>query len=69
MADSKAQTRGTVESTACPWCKQPNDFREVEDYGLESGNTFKCDHCHRSYEVVRLKPVTMVYIAWPWSHA
>ena len=62
MADSQAQTRGTVEATACPWCKRTNDFRGVEDYGLEPGNAFTCDHCHRTYEVVRVQPVTMVWL-------
>ena len=56
------QTRGTVDGTACPWCGKANNFKGVEDYCLEEGNTFNCDHCKRVYQIARVKPVTLVYL-------
>ena len=53
---------GTVEATACPWCGKANNFKGVEDYCLEEGNTFTCDHCKRIFQVARVKPVTLVYL-------
>lgn len=60
------QTRGTVNSTPCPWCHKPNDFRGVEDYGLEPGNVLSCDHCSKNFIIKRVQPVTMVWLA-PYS--
>lgn len=57
------QSKGTVAATACPWCKKPQDFRGVEDYGLEPGNVFKCDHCKRNFKLVRVQKVTMLWLA------
>lgn len=56
------QTRGTVDATACPWCGKANSFKNVADYGLETGNTFNCDHCTKVFQVMRIKPVTLVWL-------
>jgi hypothetical protein len=59
---AQPHTRGTVEATACPWCKKPNDFRGLDDYGVEPGNILKCDHCTRSFEIVRVQSVKMLWL-------
>jgi hypothetical protein len=57
------QTRGTVDSCACPWCGNPNDFRGLEDYGVEAGNVITCDHCKRNMKIERVRPVTMIWLS------
>lgn len=57
------QTRGTVASCACPWCKKPNDFRGVEDYGLEPGNVLSCDHCRRNFKITKVEKMTVIQLA------
>jgi uncharacterized protein YbaR (Trm112 family) len=57
-----AQTKGTISACACPWCKKPNDFRGVEDYGLEQGNVLSCDFCKKNFQIARVQPVTMIWL-------
>ena len=61
MANDKKMTRGTVKAVPCPYCKRPNDLRGLEDYGLDTGNVFKCDHCGRHVQIAKLQPVTLVW--------
>ena len=55
-------TRGTVAATPCPWCGKANDFRGMEDYGIEPGNICSCDHCGRNFVVAKKQPVTMLWL-------
>jgi hypothetical protein len=55
-------TRGTQKSVACPHCGRANDFRGLHDYGMEVGASFKCDHCDRLMELVKVEPVTVLYL-------
>jgi hypothetical protein len=57
------QTTGPLNACACPWCRKANDFRGLEDYGVEPGNILACDHCGKNFEVMRVQPVTMVWLA------
>ncbi len=57
-----AQTKGTVAACACPWCKKANDFRGVEDYGLEPGNVITCDHCGKNFKLARVQRVTLIWL-------
>jgi DNA-directed RNA polymerase subunit RPC12/RpoP len=57
-----SQTRGTVDSTACPHCKKPNDFSDVPMGLLEKGTLIECDHCKRKSLVARVQPVTMLWL-------
>jgi len=57
-----SQTKGTVASCACPWCLKPNDFRDVEDIGVEAGNTFTCDHCKKIFMIAKVQPVKMIWL-------
>lgn len=59
-------TKGTIEATACPWCRKPNDFRSVEDYGLEKGNVLTCDHCKRNFKIKNVRKMTVIYLE-PYS--
>ena len=54
------QTKGYVHSCACPWCRKPNDFRDLDDYGLEPGNVLSCDHCKKNFKIKALRPVTVI---------
>lgn len=55
---------GKVYAVPCPWedCRKPNDFRTVEDYGLEPGAIFSCDHCKRKMKIMRVEPTTLVSV-------
>lgn len=55
-----SQTKGTINACACPWCKSPNDFRGIEDYGLEVGNVFSCDSCKKNFKISAVQPVTII---------
>lgn len=56
-------TRGTIASCACPWCKKPNNFRDVEDYALEAGNILECDYCHKNFKIQRVRMVTEIVLS------
>lgn len=58
-----SQTRGTVAACACPWCRKANDFRGLEEYGLERGCILTCDHCDKHFSVVDIRPVTVLRLA------
>lgn len=60
---SSKMTRGTLKSTACPHCGRANNFEGLKDYGIEPGNTFKCDHCQRIMRLAKVEPVTVLYLA------
>ena len=58
-----SQTKGPIHAVACPWCRKPNDFRTVEDYGLETGNVLTCDHCKRNFEIKNIQKTTTIWLA------
>lgn len=60
MAGTK--TKGTLAACACPWCNKANDFRGLEDYGMEQGNVLQCDHCKKNFKISRVQPVTMIWL-------
>lgn len=65
MAPKKKQWRvGKIYAVPCPWpdCAKPNDFRVVEDYGLENGAIFSCDHCNRNMQIVKVEPTTLISV-------
>ncbi len=39
-----------------------NDFRGLEDYGVEQGNVLECDHCKKNFKIARKQPVTMIWL-------
>ena len=55
-------SRGTMAATACPWCRTPQDFRDLEDYGMEKGNILTCDKCDKNYKIKALRTVKVVYL-------
>jgi len=57
-----SQTKGTIAACSCPWCGTANDFRGVEDYGLEAGNVLTCDSCKKNFKIARVQPVTMIWL-------
>jgi len=57
------QTKGPVHSCPCPWCRKPNDFRGLEDYGLEPGNIASCDHCKKNFKIKSVQKVTFLRLA------
>lgn len=70
------QTRGTLQKAPCPHCKRPNTLDSfidmqsgqmsdgLEATGLiESGTVFLCDHCGRRCRIVRVLPITMVWLS------
>lgn len=62
LPETAKQTRGTIDSCACPWCSKPNDFRGLEDYGVEQGNILQCDHCKNNFEIKRVLPTTLIWL-------
>lgn len=56
-------TRGTIDSCACPWCKKPINFRDVEDYALEPGNILECDHCRKNFSIQRVRTITEIVLS------
>lgn len=56
-------TRGTIESCACPWCRKPNNFRDVQDYALEAGNILECDHCHKNFQIQRARQIVEIVLS------
>lgn len=56
------QTRGTIAACACPWCGKANDFRDMEDYGVEPGNVLACDHCGKNFEIKRVQPTKLIWL-------
>lgn len=55
-------TKGTLERTACPWCGQPQNFKDVEDYGVEVGAVLQCEKCQQRFEIKRVQPVTVLWL-------
>jgi hypothetical protein len=48
MERSKQKTVGAVHAVPCPWCKRPNDLRDLkEQHLLEPDAIIDCDHCKR----------------------
>lgn len=46
------RTVGPVDQAPCPWCKKPNNLREIQQQQmLEKGARIDCDHCKRHYVV------------------
>ena len=57
-------TRGFVESVACPWCRKPMDLRAVEDYGgIEPTAVITCDVCNRNSRVLKAQKKTIIVLA------
>jgi hypothetical protein len=49
---SKQKTIGVVHAVPCPWCKHPNDLRDLKEQMLvEKGARIDCDKCKRISEV------------------
>lgn len=59
------QTRGTIAACACPWCGKANDFRDIEDYGVEQGNVLACDHCGKNFEIKRVQQTKLIWLGPP----
>lgn len=65
-----SQTRGTIESCPCPHCKKPNDFRPLTAgggwgetaAGIEKGAVFNCDYCGKKFQIVNVRPVTLLWL-------
>ena len=52
MERSKQKTVGVIHAVPCPWCKRPNDLREMHEQRLlEAGARYGCDHCKRVFEL------------------
>lgn len=63
------QSRGTVDSAPCPWCKKPQSFKGVADYGVvERDICYQCVNdkngkgCGRHYVIARVQPVTLIWL-------
>ncbi len=56
------QTRGTIDAVACPWCKKPQDLRDLSDFGVEPGSTLVCDFCKRRSRIARVQPTTLIWL-------
>jgi hypothetical protein len=64
------QTRGTLQSTACPHCNRANCFKgdefeeDVSSTGfIEKGTVLFCDHCKRKMMIMRVLPnVTHIWL-------
>ncbi len=56
-------TKGTINKCPCPWCGDPQNFKDVEDYGVEVGAVHQCERCNRHYEIKRVEPVTVLFLA------
>lgn len=55
-------TKGTVAACACPWCGKANDFRDMEDFGVEVGNVLECDHCKRKFQIAAVQKTTVIQL-------
>lgn len=63
---SPATVKGAIHSVPCPHCGKGNDFREIEENLVDTGQKVICDECDQPMEVVQVVKVTTITVRqWP----
>lgn len=52
-------TRGFKHEVPCPYCKETQDFRGMEEY-TEAGLLADCDDCGKKYKILSIQQTTIM---------